>query len=77
VHDSYRAGFEYDPALVETIAARCTETASGGRNVEKILSQTLLPELSAEVLARLADGRPIGRVQVGMDRTGSFCYTIG
>jgi hypothetical protein len=53
VYDSYRAGFEYEPALIETIAARCTETASGARNIEKILSQTLLPEL-AEVLARLA-----------------------
>jgi len=76
VHDSYRAGFEFDPALVETIAARCTEASSGARNVEKILSQTLLPELSAEVLSRLADGRPISRVQVGMNPAGSFCYSI-
>ena len=74
VYNSYRAGFEYEPALVETIAARCTETASGARNIEKILSCTLLPELSAEVLARLADGRPISRVQVGINRTGSFRY---
>ena len=44
------------PALIETIAARCTETSSGARNIEKILSQTLLPELSAEVLARLGRG---------------------
>jgi type VI secretion system protein VasG len=77
VFDSYRAGFEYEPALIETIAARCTETSSGARNIEKILSQTLLPELSAEVLARLAEGRPINRVQVGMNPAGSFCYSIG
>jgi type VI secretion system protein VasG len=76
VYDSYRAGFEFDPALVETIAARCTEASSGARNVEKILSQTLLPELSAEVLSRLADGRPISRVQVGMNPAGSFCYSV-
>jgi type VI secretion system protein VasG len=77
VYDSYRVGFEYEPALIETIAARCTETSSGARNIEKILSQTLLPELSAEVLARLAEGRPISRVQVGMNPAGSFCYSIG
>jgi type VI secretion system protein VasG len=77
VYDSYRAGFEYEPALIETIAARCTESASGARNIEKILSQTLLPELSAEVLARLAEGRPISRVQVGMNPAGSFCYSVG
>jgi type VI secretion system protein VasG len=76
VYDSYRAGFEYEPALVETIAARCTETSSGARNIEKILSRTLLPELSAEVLARLAEGQPISRVQVGMNPSGSFCYSV-
>ncbi len=76
VLDSYRAGFEYEPALVQAIVSRCTETASGARNIEKILSSTLLPELSAEVLARMADGRPIGSVRVGMDSAGSFCYTI-
>jgi type VI secretion system protein VasG len=76
VFDSYRIPFEHDPALVEAIAARCTETASGARNIEKILSGSLLPELSAEVLARLAEARPIGRVQVGMDPKGGFRYTL-
>jgi type VI secretion system protein VasG len=76
VFDSYRVPFEHDPALVEAIAARCTETSSGARNVEKILSGSLLPELSAEVLARLAEGRPIGRVHVGMDPKGSFRYRV-
>jgi type VI secretion system protein VasG len=76
VYDSYRALFEHDPDLVAAIAARCTETSSGARNIEKILSRTLLPQLSAEVLARLAEGRPIRRVRVGMDKSGEFCYTI-
>jgi type VI secretion system protein VasG len=77
VHDSYRAGFEYEPGLIETIASRCTETSSGARNVEKILSSTLLPQLSAEVLARMAEGRSIDRVTVRMDQTGGFCYDFG
>ena len=76
VYDSYRGEFEYEPALVETIAARCTETSAGARNIEKILSSTLLPELSAEVLARLAEGRPISRMQVGTTPAGSFRYTV-
>ena len=77
VQGSYRAEFEYDPALVEVIAARCTETSSGARNIEKILSQTLLPELSAEVLARLADGQSIKSVRVAIDPSGGFCYAVG
>jgi type VI secretion system protein VasG len=76
VWDSYRAGFTYDEALADTIAARCTESSSGARNIENILSRTLLPELSAEVLARLAEGAPISSVAVGMDSTGSFRYTL-
>jgi type VI secretion system protein VasG len=77
VRDSYRAAFDYDPELIATIAARCTETSSGARNVEKILSRTLLPELSAEVLARLGDGHSINSVRVAMDPSGGFCYRIG
>ena len=59
------------PELVDTIAARCTETSSGARNVEKILSRTLLPELSAEILGRLGEGQPIGRVSGGNQFHGS------
>ena len=56
VQEAYGAKFAWDKSLVQTIADRCTETSSGARNVEKILSRTLLPELSAEVLSRLAEG---------------------
>jgi type VI secretion system protein VasG len=76
VKDSYGAQFDYEQQLIETIAQRCTETSSGARNIEKILSNTLLPELSAEVLARLGDGQPVSGVRVGVDPTGTFCYTL-
>jgi type VI secretion system protein VasG len=76
VKDAYKAEFTYDPALVEVIAARCTESSSGARNVENILSRTLLPELSADVLARLADGATITRVSVGMNDDGTFRYVV-
>jgi type VI secretion system protein VasG len=76
IWDAYRAVFDYAPELVDTIAARCTESSSGARNVEHILSRTLLPELSAEVLARLAEGETISRVSVGMNPEGSFQYGL-
>src|SRR5271166_386666 len=77
VQESYGAKFAWDRELADVIAARCTETSSGARNVEKILSRTLLPELSAEVLSRLADGATINGVTVGVDTGGSFQYHIG
>ncbi len=76
VREAYRAEFNYAPELVETIAARCTESASGARNIENILSRTLLPELSAEVLARLAEAAPIRRISVGLDPSGGFQYEL-
>jgi len=76
VKDAYCAEFSYDPELVDTIAARCKESSSGARNVENILSRTLLPELSAEVLSRLAAGEAIDRVSVGIAPEGSFRYEV-
>jgi type VI secretion system protein VasG len=77
VQEAYGAKFAWDKSLVQTIADRCTETSSGARNVEKILSRTLLPELSAEVLSRLAEGGTIDAITVGVDTAGSFQYHIG
>ena len=76
VRDAYKAEFSYDPSLVDTIAARCKESASGARNVENILSRTLLPDLSAEVLSRIADGATISTVTVGTDAEGRFSYHL-
>jgi type VI secretion system protein VasG len=76
VKESYKVDFSYDPELVDVIAQRCTETSSGARNVEKILSRTLLPQLSAEILARLADAAAIERVYVGLDASGGFAYHL-
>jgi type VI secretion system protein VasG len=76
VWDSYRATFVYNVSVAEAIAARCKESSSGARNIENILSRTLLPELSAQVLARLADGFLLSRVTVDTDSAGAFSYTI-
>jgi len=76
VHDTYRATFSWDPQLVDTIAGRCTESASGARNVENLLTRTLMPELAAEVLARLADGEAIQGAHVGLSPDGSFSFAI-
>ena len=76
VRDSHRATFEWTPELVDAVATRCTEGSSGARNVENILTRTLLPELSAEVLARLADGQSISSVRASLDKDGLFFFTI-
>jgi type VI secretion system protein VasG len=76
VMEAYQADFVWGAEVVDTIAARCTEVSSGARNVEKILSRTLLPELSAEVLSRMAEGTAVQTIKVGVDGGGLFYYNI-
>ncbi len=74
--DNYNAKFEYSPDLVELIASRCTEVDTGARNVDHILTRSLLPELSAEVLSRMAQGNEIRQVKISADASGAFVYDI-
>ncbi len=76
VAEHYRAQLRYTDALVETIASRCTEVDTGARNVDHILTGTLLPQLSAEFLGRIAEGQSIDAVEVSVDETGQFAYSI-
>jgi type VI secretion system protein VasG len=73
---NHRATLSYDDALVNAIARRCTEVESGARNVDHILTGTLLPEISREFLTRMAEGKPVERVHVGVDKEGKFVYEI-
>ena len=74
--ENHRAQFTYDPALVEEIARRCTEVESGARNVDHILTRTLLPEISREFLAKMAGGESINKVHVSVASGGGFQYEI-
>jgi type VI secretion system protein VasG len=76
VRDTYRAKFSYDEALVGTVASRCKEVESGARNVDQIISGTLLPELSRVFLTRLAEGQSIEKAHVGLDDAGKFTYAV-
>jgi type VI secretion system protein VasG len=65
---------EYSPAVVEAVASRCTEVDSGARNVDHILTETVLPEISQELLARMASGAGCRRVVVDASASGIFRY---
>jgi len=74
--ENHRAEFVYDEDLISAVASRCKEVESGARNVDHILTRTLLPEVSREFLARMAEGQAISRVHVSVDSTGNFSYEI-
>ena len=70
----HQAEFQFDDAVVDAIAARCKDVESGARNVDHIISGTLLPSIAAEFLTQLAQGKPVDRVTIGVDGGGQFTY---
>ena len=68
--------FTYDDAVVDLIASRCTEPESGGRMIDAILTNTMLPDISAMFLNRMLAGTPPSMVAVGTDASG-FTYDLG
>jgi type VI secretion system protein VasG len=75
VDEHHKIPFEYDDAVVELIRKRCTEVESGGRMIDAILTNTVLPQVSQEFLRRTLQGQPIGRVRVSADENG-FTYAF-
>jgi type VI secretion system protein VasG len=75
MHENRGVIFIYDDAVVDAIANRCTDVDSGARNADHIMTNTLLPEMSRELLAKQAQGEQIEQVRVCVDGTG-FDYTI-
>ena len=63
-----------DEALIDEIARRCTEVESGARNVDNILTNTLLPEISRRILARLAERQKPAPIHVTIGENGAFVY---
>lgn len=73
VEEHYRIPLTYDDAVLDLIAERCTELESGGRMIDAILTNSVLPRISQEFLTRTLDGGTIERVQIAVEN-GDFRY---
>ena len=71
---THKIDLAYDGTLIDAVASRCTEVESGARNVDNILTNTLLPDLSRQLLARMAEGTKADNIHVSVDETGAFVY---
>jgi type VI secretion system protein VasG len=74
LHETHKIALTYDDSVLDEVAKRCTEVESGARNVDNILSNTMLPEISRQVLARMAEETPTERVRIGVSSEGRFTY---
>jgi type VI secretion system protein VasG len=73
VEARYKIPFEYSDDVVKLVVSRCTESESGGRMIDAILTNTMLPDISKEFLTKMMEGSTIAGVQVAAEN-GEFAY---
>ncbi|HEY6434636.1 MAG TPA: type VI secretion system ATPase TssH [Acetobacteraceae bacterium] len=75
INERHKVPFTYDDDVVKLIASRCSEPESGGRMIDAILTNTMLPAISGAFLERMLEGDEVTRVQVGA-ANGEFSYSL-
>ncbi|ATS49628.1 type VI secretion system ATPase TssH [Xanthomonas citri pv. fuscans CFBP 6996] len=64
IEERYRIPFEYDESVVELVVSRCTESESGGRMIDAILTNSMLPEISRKFLRGVVDRERTERLDI-------------
>jgi type VI secretion system protein VasG len=75
IQENHKISLTYDDALIDEVAKRCTEVESGARNVDNILTNSLLPDISRQLLGRMAEGEKLQSIRVGIGADGNFSYS--
>jgi type VI secretion system protein VasG len=73
VSQTHRIPFSFDDDVVKLVVSRCAELESGGRMIDAILTNTMLPHISREMLTRMMQNQPVARVHVKVEG-GDFAY---
>ncbi len=75
VMSTHNVPFEYTDAVVEEIVSRCQELESGGRMIDAIVTNTMLPDISSEFLQRMMKGEQVTKVAIDA-KNGDFNYSF-
>jgi type VI secretion system protein VasG len=75
IRQNHDVALRYDDAVVKLIASRCTEPESGGRMIDAILTNTLLPQISREFLTRMSQGTKTTDVAITV-QDSEFSYAF-
>jgi type VI secretion system protein VasG len=68
VAENHKVPFTYSDDVVDLIRSRCTELESGGRMIDAILTNTVLPTISEEFLTRMVEGKSVDRIHVSVEK---------
>ena len=75
VETAHGVPFVYTQAVIDQIVSRCQEVESGGRMIDAIVTNTMLPDISGEFLRRMMTGVPVARVALDV-KDGNFTYSF-
>ncbi len=73
VRTNHGVPFTYSDGVLDLIRSRCTELESGGRMIDAILTNTVLPTISEKFLTRMLEGQTVKGIRIGVDN-GQFTY---
>jgi len=73
IEDHHHVPFHYGEDVIQLIASRCTDLDSGGRMIDAILTNTVLPTISGEILHRMVEGKEITQVNITVEND-EFAY---
>ncbi|NKB16376.1 MAG: AAA domain-containing protein [Sphingomonadales bacterium] len=76
IQGNHKIAFTYGDDVIEFIVARCTDGDSGGRMIDNILTNTMLPEMSVQLLEKQMDGTAVSAITVKAGESG-FVYDFG
>jgi type VI secretion system protein VasG len=75
VEANHKIPFEYGQDAVDLIIKRCDNPEAGGRIIDSILTNTVLPKISVEYLSRMAQGDELKGITLGA-AAGEFTYSF-
>jgi type VI secretion system protein VasG len=75
IAENHKIKLTWDETMLDEVASRCTEVESGARNVDNILTNTLLPDLSRRLLSGIAEGSKPAAIHIGIGENGTFVYS--
>ncbi|HEV8110810.1 MAG TPA: type VI secretion system ATPase TssH [Burkholderiales bacterium] len=75
IEENHGVEFGFTDEVVALVGKRCTELESGGRMIDAILTNTVLPRISEEFLKRMMAGEPVKSVALGV-AGGDFAYNF-
>ncbi len=75
IGENHRIAFRYGQEVVDLIVSRCNEVASGGRMIDAILTNTMLPEISIRLLGRQMQGQEVSAIEVTV-QDDAFVYLL-